>query len=215
MRKSIARIYDEFADTYEENRGIFDMTDVFESFFRGFDIKKGSVLDLGCGAGEPFAAAFLRRGWSVTGVDYSQRMLELAQRYVPDMATVYADMCDVQFRPGQFDAVTIIYALFHVPRDKHVALFEKIYDWLRPQGRMLFTYATQQYTGQLEFDGYKEFMGQELGCSICGPSRRLLSRGSCVPSGWQKTRAKEKLLRAMGLNLAGAFLGTRPSNRTA
>jgi hypothetical protein len=41
--------------------------------------------------------------------------------------------------------------------------------------------------------------GTGLGCSICGPSRRLLSRGSCVPSGWQKTRAKEKLLRAMGL----------------
>jgi hypothetical protein len=34
-------------------------------------------------------------------------------------------------------------------------------------------------------------------------------------SGWQKTRAKGKLLRAMGLNLAGAFLGTRASNRTA
>jgi hypothetical protein len=53
-----------------------------------------------------------------------------------------------------------------------------------------------------------------LGCSICGPSRRLLSRGSCAPSGWQRTRAKEKLLRAMGLNLAGIFLGTRPLNRT-
>jgi hypothetical protein len=29
------------------------------------------------------------------------------------------------------------------------------------------------------------------------------------------TRAKEKLLHAMGMYLAGIFLGTRPPNRTA
>jgi hypothetical protein len=27
--------------------------------------------------------------------------------------------------------------------------------------------------------------GVGLGCSICGPSRRILSRGSCAPSGWR------------------------------
>jgi hypothetical protein len=27
--------------------------------------------------------------------------------------------------------------------------------------------------------------GVKVGCSICGPSRRILSRGSCAPSGWR------------------------------
>lgn len=40
----------------------------------------GNLLDLGCGAGEPFACEFPRRGWDVTGVDFSARMLELATR---------------------------------------------------------------------------------------------------------------------------------------
>ncbi|MEN8174674.1 MAG: class I SAM-dependent methyltransferase [Pseudomonadota bacterium] len=171
MRKSLARIYDEFADSYEENRGIFDMTEVFDTFYRGFSIEKGSVLDLGCGAGEPFAAGFLAQGWSVTGVDFSQRMLEMAARYVPSMDAVHADMRDVEFGRDQFDAVTIIYALFHLSRADHAPMFEKIFGWLRPGGRMLFTYATQEYTGQVEFDGYKEFLGQELYYSHKSPDR--------------------------------------------
>ncbi|MEN8106694.1 MAG: class I SAM-dependent methyltransferase [Pseudomonadota bacterium] len=171
MKKSLARIYDEFADTYEESRGIFDMTEVFNAFYQRFDIIKGRVLDLGCGAGEPFAATFINRGWSVTGIDFSQRMLDLAARYVPNMDTIYADMRDIEFEPGQFDAVTMIYALFHVPRDDHAALFRKIFDWLRPNGKVLFTYATQEYTGKLEFDGYKEFLGQELYYSHKSPEK--------------------------------------------
>ena len=162
MRKSLAQIYDGFADTYEENRGLFDMTAVFEAFFGRLGPERGRVLDLGCGAGEPFAATFIRRGWSVTGVDFSAHMLEMAAKYVPAMEAVLSDMREVEFPPARFDAVTIIYALFHLPRDDHRALFEKIHHWLRPGGSILFTYATEAYTGRPEFDGYKSFMGQEL-----------------------------------------------------
>jgi len=162
MRKSLIRVYNEFADTYDESRGVFDMTAVFDSFYRNLGINQGKVLDLGCGAGEPIAAAFVKRGWSVTGVDFSEKMLELASRYVPKMRTLLADMREVDFGPGEFDAVTIIYALFHVPRVDQAALLERMFRWLRPGGKALFTYATREYTGQDEFDGYKEFMGQQL-----------------------------------------------------
>lgn len=162
MKKSLASIYDEFADSYDKNRGIFDMTEVFDDFYQSFDIKRGRVLDLGCGAGEPFSANFINRGWSVTGVDFSQRMLDLAAKYVPNMNTINADIRNIEFASDQFDAVTIIYALFHVPRNEHAALFRRIFDWLRPRGKVLFTYATKEYTGRMEFDGYKEFLGQQL-----------------------------------------------------
>jgi SAM-dependent methyltransferase len=171
MRKSLASIYDEFADTYEENRNIFDMSEVFDAFYESFDITRGRVLDLGCGAGEPFAANFIKLGWEVTGVDFSKRMLELAAKYVPDMDIIYADIADVEFDLAQFEAVTIIYALFHLPRDKHNALFEKIFGWLRPNGKLLFTYATREYTGSLEFDGHKEFLGKQLYYSHKSPER--------------------------------------------
>ena len=35
-------------------------------------------------------------------------------------------------------------------------------NWLNKDGKALFTYATEDYTGSKEFDGYKYFMEQEL-----------------------------------------------------
>jgi len=168
---TLREIYDGFAETYEENRRLFDMTEVFNSFYAGLEVKKGRLLDLGCGAGEPFAQFFIDRGWAVTGIDFSERMLELASKYVPEMQTIHADMREVEFEPNQFSAITAIYSLFHVPSNEHAVLFDKIYQWLCPKGKSLFTYATKEYTGSLEFDGYKEFMGQKLYYSHKSPDK--------------------------------------------
>ncbi len=138
------------------------MTPVLNPFFAGLGKAKGRLLDLGCGAGEPFPRYFLDRGWEVVGVDFSANMLRLAARYAPEMRSICADMTEVEFAPAQFDAITCIYALFHVPRARHLALFAKFHRWLRPGGQILFTYATRAYTGADEFEGEKEFMGQRL-----------------------------------------------------
>jgi len=170
MEKSLREIYDDFAQTYDQNRGLFDMTDIINQFYNALALEKGRLLDLGCGAGEPFARFFVDHGWQVTGVDFSEKMLELAARYVPEMKTMKMDMRDAQFAPQSFDAITAIYSLFHVPSGIHVSLFEKFHRRLRPGGGVLFTYATREYTGSEEFDGYKEFLGQNLYYSHKSPS---------------------------------------------
>ena len=162
MKPTLRDIYDEFAAVYEANRGLFDMTEVLGPFFDGLGKAKGRLLDLGCGAGEPFPRHFLDRGWEVYGVDFSKKMLHLAAQYAPGMHTICDDMLEVDFDPAQFDAITCIYSLFHVPRARHPELFAKFRRWLRPGGQALFTYATQAYTGADEFEGEKEFMGQRL-----------------------------------------------------
>ena len=73
-------IYDEFAETYDAHRGQFDMAPILDPFFLGLAPSTGQLLDLGCGAGEPFARTFLERGWKVVGVDFSEPLLRLARR---------------------------------------------------------------------------------------------------------------------------------------
>lgn len=170
VKNTLQEIYDQFAATYEKSRGLFDMSEVLNSFHGSLNVKTGRLLDMGCGAGEPFARFFIDHGWAVTGVDFSQQMLELAAKYVPEMQTIRADMREVEFAPDKFEAITAIYSLFHVPRNDHAALLAKFYRWLCPQGKVLFTYATKEYTGRDEFDGYKEFMGQELYYSHKSPA---------------------------------------------
>lgn len=149
------------------------MSHVFDSFYNCLEASTGKLLDLGCGAGEPLAPYFIKRGWQITGVDFSRRMLELARQYVPEMETVAGDMRDVHFETDSFNAVTAIYSLFHVPVCDHQLLFENIHRWLVPGGKVLFTYATQEYSGQPEFDGYKEFMGQLLYYSHTTPEKLI------------------------------------------
>jgi SAM-dependent methyltransferase len=162
MHRDLQNIYDRFADTYEKNRNLFDMTDVIADFYHRLPGISGLLLDLGCGAGEPFPAYFIGQGWQVTGVDFSSRMLEMAHHFQPDMKTIFADMTEVDFPDEQFDAVTAIYCLFHIECQKHEDIFQKIHGWLKPGGKSLFTYATKEYTGADTFNGYKEFMGEQL-----------------------------------------------------
>ena len=168
-RADMQKIYDQFADTYDQNRGLFDMSEIIDDFFRRLPGQPGRLLDLGCGAGEPFPAYFIARGWQVTGVDFSSRMLALAHRYQPDMKTILADIRDVEFPDETFDAITAIYCLFHIEHEKHRDIFQKIFRFLKPGGKSLFTYATKEYTGAEIFNGYKEFMGEKLFYSHTAP----------------------------------------------
>jgi len=171
MDTTLQKIYDGFAETYDAGRDQFDMSAILPPFFTALDKKTGHLLDLGCGAGIPFPAYFIAHGWSVVGVDFSEEMLKLAARLVPEMKTECGDMLAMQFESDSFDALTAIYSLFHLPREQHAELFHRFHHWLRPGGRMLFTYATKAYTGQDSFEGTKEFMGQRLFYSHLTPEQ--------------------------------------------
>jgi cyclopropane fatty-acyl-phospholipid synthase-like methyltransferase len=144
---------------------------------------RGRLLDLGCGAGDPFASRFVERGWQVTGVDFSRRMLDLAARFVPDMERILADMAEVDFPADRFDAITAVYSLFHLPRARHPELFRRMQRWLRPGGRVLFTYASAHYTGVERFEGTKEFLGATLFYSHMAPAEleRALADSGLTP----------------------------------
>ena len=71
MHKEFAEIYDIFMK--------YVNYDGWYKFLRTFIKKKGTVLDLGCGTGE-FIWRFLKDGFSVIGVDLSEKMLEISEK---------------------------------------------------------------------------------------------------------------------------------------
>jgi SAM-dependent methyltransferase len=61
------------------------------------------------------------------------------------------------FAPASFDAVVSFYAIFHIPRVEHGALFRRIASWLRPGGYLLAS------VGRTDNDDYtEEFFGVEM-----------------------------------------------------
>ena len=162
MSNSLRETYNSFADTYDVNREAFDISEILNLFSSNLESKRGKLLDLGCGAGEPVARYFIDNNWQVTGVDFSERMIELASKYAPKMEAIRGDIREVKFKSNQFDAITASYSLFHIPSELHADLFSKIFEWLKPKGKVLFTYATKEYTGAEVFSGYKKFIDTEL-----------------------------------------------------
>ncbi|NBC47303.1 MAG: methyltransferase domain-containing protein [Gammaproteobacteria bacterium] len=153
--------YRHLAAQYDANRDQFDLSGLLDRLQERMP-EQGLLLDLGCGAGVPVAQTFLASGWEVVGVDFCPAMLALAAQHVPAMRRICGDMRRLELAPNRFDAVTFVYSLFHVPWSEHDALFQRIARWLRPNGRLFFTYATADYTGEPEFEGWIDFMGERL-----------------------------------------------------
>jgi len=64
------------------------------------------VLDACCGTGD-LAVEAERRGGRVTGLDFSERMLERARRKSGTIDWVQGDALALPFRDGEFDAATV------------------------------------------------------------------------------------------------------------
>lgn len=98
--------------------------------------RDASVLDLGCGCGEP-SVRLLARRFQVTGVDISDVQIRRARSLVPTAHFVRADMSAVRFPPGRFQGVVMLYSLIHVPLRRQLPLLRRIYRWLSPGGLLL------------------------------------------------------------------------------
>ncbi len=102
------------------------------------EVKDQVVLDLGCGAGDLTRRIKALGAKTVTGVDISVNMLELAQKDVPaGINFINKPMEDLEFKPDSFDLVVSSLA-FHYIADLPV-LLNTIHFWLKSPGTLLFS----------------------------------------------------------------------------
>jgi SAM-dependent methyltransferase len=78
-------------------------------------IPRGSVLDLGCGAGYDLEA-FRSRGHSAVGLDYAAPIAKIAKT-TSEAPVVVADMRAIPFGGAVFDGIWASASLLHLPRD--------------------------------------------------------------------------------------------------
>jgi demethylmenaquinone methyltransferase / 2-methoxy-6-polyprenyl-1,4-benzoquinol methylase len=71
------------------------------------------VLDACCGTGD-LAIADVRVGGRVTGLDFSERMLDRARRKAPELDWVTGDVLALPFPDGSFDAATVGFGIRNV-----------------------------------------------------------------------------------------------------
>jgi demethylmenaquinone methyltransferase/2-methoxy-6-polyprenyl-1,4-benzoquinol methylase len=122
------------------------------------------VLDACCGTGD-LAVAAARAGGRVTGLDFSEPMLERAQRKAPELEWVHGDLLELPFGDASFDAATVGFGVRNVD-DLQGALTE-LRRVLGPDGRLGILEITRPRGPlapfyRLWFDGVVPLLGKLL-----------------------------------------------------
>lgn len=98
----------------------------------------GTVLDLGCGGGEPIARYFIEQGYRLTGIDVADELLELCRARFPEMTWRLADMRELELAQG-FDIVIAWDSFFHLRVDDQRRMCETFARHTVPGGALVFT----------------------------------------------------------------------------
>ncbi|MBI4080596.1 MAG: class I SAM-dependent methyltransferase [Candidatus Levybacteria bacterium] len=91
------------------------------------------VLDVGCGAGRD-AHYFIEHGLHVTGIDNSEKLIDLAKIKVPDGAFFVMDFEELPLPKESFEGVWASASLVHVPRENLLPILKRIHALLKPGG---------------------------------------------------------------------------------
>lgn len=148
--------YDRIAELYLKEREKFENCKELEDFCSKLPAN-AKVLDVGCGTGIPIARYLIDRGFKVVGIDLSKEMLSVARRNVPDATFRQMNMVAIDFPPGSFDGLISCYAIFHVPRDNHAAIFQSFHTILKPHGTMLVSVGSSEWEEVESYYGVKMF----------------------------------------------------------
>ncbi|HKK73900.1 MAG TPA: class I SAM-dependent methyltransferase [Saprospiraceae bacterium] len=110
-----------------------------------------SILDLGCGNGNVVSALLPRYPRAqFTLVDASEDMLRACRQLFGHQKNIrYANQYfqELSFQPASFDLVVAGLAFHHLKGAEKQLVFQKIFQWLRPGGRLLASdlYASKQW----------------------------------------------------------------------
>jgi ubiquinone/menaquinone biosynthesis C-methylase UbiE len=136
------REFDEWADTYEEavrqGLGVLEGHDRSLALAaRLLPLQPGQrVLDIGVGLGA-FGTLFEDLGASVTGVDISPRMLELARRDHPHWSLLEGHFLALPVADAAFDAAISAFAFHHLETEERPQALREIFRVLRDGGAFL------------------------------------------------------------------------------
>lgn len=126
------------------------------------DFKGKTVLDLGCGYGWHCIYAAEHGAKAVTGVDISEKMLEVARQQTPydNVTYVRESIEEASFEVDQFDVVISSLAFHYIPSFEAVA--KNVHAYLKDGGQFIFSVEHPVFTAYGSQDWYYDDQGKIL-----------------------------------------------------
>jgi len=112
----------------------------------------GSILDIGCGSGDPIARFLVAQHFGVTGIDSSATLIEIARARFPKASWLVGDMRELALgRP--FHGLIAWHSLFHLTTDDQHPMFERFRRHAQSGTMLLFTSGPERSEALSDFEG--------------------------------------------------------------
>lgn len=138
-KNNVYRIYNKIVDWFDNSRSK-DLT--MEKFYLDFIQKylqpKSKILDVGCGTGEPIARFLIEKGYEITGIDASIKMIDLCKQRFPKERWLLADMRTLDLNE-KFHAVIAWHSFFHLPHEDQRMTLKLLASYVNQNGLLIFT----------------------------------------------------------------------------
>lgn len=141
--ETVAELYERHAHDFDRDRSRALQERTWLEAFLAHVPPGGSVLDVGCGTGEPIARYLLQAGRAVTGVDAAPAMIAICRARFRDGEWVVADMRTLDLG-RRFDGIVAWDSFFHLPAADQRAMLPRFAAHARPGAPLLFTSGTAQ-----------------------------------------------------------------------
>ena len=96
-------------------------------------IKGNKVLDVGCGSGG-LTKEFIKHNYDITGIDLSEKMIEIAKQKVPNVKFEIQDIRKTNFECGAFNALLVYRSLIHIKSEEIQKTLKEFYRLLKNDG---------------------------------------------------------------------------------
>jgi trans-aconitate methyltransferase len=137
-KDAVIDLYERHAPTYDRDRSRSLQERMWLDRFLVHVHSGGTVLDLGCGMGEPIARYLIGRGFRVTGMDTSASMIALCRARFPDSEWVVADMRQVEIG-RRFDGILAWDSFFHLGMEDQRKMFQRFAEHAQRGAPLMFT----------------------------------------------------------------------------
>ncbi len=94
---------------------------------------RSTILDVGCVAGRD-SIYFASKGHKITGVDLSEKLLNIAKVKAQQITFLKQDIRKFNFKSQSFDAIWACAVLLHLDREEVPAVLDKFNTLLKPKG---------------------------------------------------------------------------------
>jgi len=163
-------VYERHAKAWDEYRPNIFFEKSWLDIFISYLPSHASILDVGCGAGRPIAEYLLKNRFSVTGLDASKAMLEIARERYPESNWIFADMRHMKLEQ-RFDGIISWDGFFHLSQQEQRAQFATFDAHLKNAGVLMLTIGDKAgevtgmvegekvYHSSLSIEEYREILG--------------------------------------------------------